>query len=144
MKIFNLCLFAVFCFAGSGFVFAKIPDLVAESGYVFDGDTFAAKVHLENNIEISVRVRIMNIDAPEISGECESEIERAKMAKIALEELLPNGTKVILSKIKDDRYLGRIDAYVKLSGNRDIGKIMMDRGLAMPYNGGKRQGWCKE
>ena len=34
----------------------------ATVGYVFDGDTFAAKVKLEDNIKISVRVRIIDID----------------------------------------------------------------------------------
>ena len=115
--------------------------LRAETDYVFDGDTFSAKVMLENGARISVRVRIRNIDAPEVHGECESETELANLAKMRLSALIPKGTIVMLDKIRDDKYLGRIDALVSLDGN-DIGKIMIDGKLARPYDGGKREGWC--
>ncbi|MDR1027756.1 MAG: thermonuclease family protein [Rickettsiales bacterium] len=127
------------CFGGFA---AKAESLRADVDYIFDGDTFSAKVALENGAKISVRVRIRNIDAPEMSGECESEIELANLAKARLGALIPKGTIVELDKIKDDKYLGRIDALVA-EGGRDIGKIMIDGKLARPYNGGKRQPWCK-
>ena len=121
---------------------AAVPDLPATSDYVFDGDTFAALVYLENGARISVRVRIMNIDAPELKGKCESEISSAEKSKARLNELLPKGTRVVLSKIKDDKYLGRIDALVRFPDGRDIGRIMMDEKLAVAYNGGRRRSWC--
>jgi endonuclease YncB( thermonuclease family) len=110
---------------------------------VFDGDTFSAKVLLENGAAISVRVRIRNIDAPEIHGECDAEIEWAKRSKNRLAELIPKGSAVMLTKIKDDRYLGRIDAIASLPDGRDIGRIMMAENLARPYDGGKRMPWCE-
>ena len=123
-------------------VAAAAPDLTATSDHILDGDTFSAVVGLENGAKISVRVRFMNMDAPEMNGECESEIERAERSKDRLAELLPKGTKVILSKIKDDKYLGRIDAYVKFPDGRDIGEIMIRENLARAYGGGRREPWC--
>lgn len=110
--------------------------------YIFDGDTFAAYVNLEDDISISVRVRLMNVDTPEIHGECDSEIRAALRAKERLAELIPVGSVVELSKIKDDKYLGRIDAYVKTADGRDVGTVLISEKLGRPYSGGRRVGWC--
>ncbi len=110
--------------------------------YIFDGDTFAAYVNLEDDIRISVRVRLMNVDTPEMHGECEYEIVRANMARDRLATLIPVGSVVELSHIKDDKYLGRIDAYVKTSDGRDVGEILIAEKLGRPYSGGRRRGWC--
>lgn len=111
--------------------------------YVIDGDTFAAAVRLQDDISISVRVRIINIDTPEIHGDCDSEISAAYRAKDRLAELLPIGAVIDLQNIKDDKYLGRIDANVILSDKRDVGNVLIDEKLARPYGGGKRQSWCE-
>lgn len=111
--------------------------------YIFDGDTFAAYVNLEDDIRISVRVRIRNVDTPEIHGECDYEINAALRAKERLAELIPVGTVVELDKIKDDKYLGRIDAYVIMPDGRDVGKILIKEKLGRPYSGGRRQPWCQ-
>ncbi len=110
--------------------------------YIVDGDTFSAGVRLEDGIEISVRVRIRNIDTPEIHGQCVSEITSALYAKQRLEELIPVGTVVELTDIKDDKYLGRIDANVFDVSGRDVGDVLIKEKVARKYNGGKRDGWC--
>ncbi|MDW3024509.1 MAG: thermonuclease family protein [Alphaproteobacteria bacterium] len=111
--------------------------------YVLDGDTFAAGVKIDDDITITVRVRLINVDTPEMNGMCESEIDKAHAAKEFVSELLPVGTVVDLQNIKDDKYLGRIDANVFLSDGRDVGDVLIKEKLARPYNGGKRQSWCK-
>jgi endonuclease YncB( thermonuclease family) len=111
--------------------------------YVYDGDTFSAYVALENGIKISVRVRIMQIDAPEMNGACAREIEMAVASKMRLGNLLPQGKRVMLHNVKDDKYLGRIDAHVLDLDGRDIGDILLKEGLARKYNGGRRQPWCQ-
>jgi len=120
----------------------QAPPVSAVVDYIFDGDTFSAFVHLEQGIQISVRVRVMDIDAPEMAGQCDKEIEWAHRATNRLAELLPIGSKVMLSGIKDDKYLGRIDAYVKTESGVDISKVMVRENLARPYGGGKRMPWC--
>lgn len=115
----------------------------ATIGYIIDGDTFSAQVLLKEDIKISVRVRIRNIDTPEIHGDCDSEIALANKAKDRLSELLPINSVVDLSEIKDDKYLGRIDANVKTKNNQDVGNILVSEKLARVYNGGKRKTWCE-
>lgn len=119
----------------------KSVDAVVD--YIIDGDTFSAKVLLKDDIEISVRVRFMNIDAPELAGECDSEIIAAERSRERLGELIPVGSRVVLTEVKDDKYLGRIDAFVLDGSGRDVGKIMMKEGHARKYGGGKREGWCE-
>ena len=111
--------------------------------YVLDGDTVAAQVNLAPDVGVTVRVRLRNVDTPELSGECDDEINMANRARDRVRTLLPRGTVVELENIKDDKYLGRIDANVFLSDGRDVGNILVRENLARPYNGGKRAGWCK-
>lgn len=152
-KIIGLVVFAVSCVFLYGVQGPKkateivksnleSKDLLAQVNYIFDGDTFAAKVALKNDTRISVSVRIMQIDTPEIKGECESEIILANRAKKRLAELAPVGSYVKLSSVKDDKYLGRIDAYVINESGQDVGEILIQEKLARRYNGGHRNGWC--
>ncbi|MCL1902170.1 MAG: thermonuclease family protein [Alphaproteobacteria bacterium] len=151
MKIFiKLLLSAYFSlFLFTSYLHAKPPSknvihepISAEVTYIIDGDTFSGKVLLKDNIQIPVRVRFMNIDAPELHGECESEIIWANKSRDRLGELIPVGSSVILTGVKDDKYIGRIDAYVLDESGRDIGEIMIRENMARRYGGGKRAGWC--
>ncbi len=110
--------------------------------YIIDGDTFSGRVMLADDTKITVRVRIRNVDTPEIHGKCESEIRDANRARARLEQLLPIGKTADLRQIKDDKYLGRIDALVFID-DRDVGQILIDEKLGRPYSGGHRDGWCK-
>ena len=134
-KIF---LFLLFCFVAGA---ANATPVVVD--YIIDGDTFAGRVTLADDTKITVRIRLINVDTPEIHGECESEIRAAFAAKARLAELLPIGTTVELQEIKDDKYLGRIDARVLDVLGRDVGKILVNEKLGRPYSGGRRDGWCK-
>lgn len=111
--------------------------------YVVDGDTFSAGVKLQDDTMVSVRVRLRNVDTPELHGECVDEIVAANVAKNRLAELLPVDSVVELENIKDDKYLGRIDANVRDSRGRDIGRVLIREGLGRAYSGGKRKTWCK-
>ena len=131
-------LFFILCVFVSGAAQA-VPAVV---DYHFDGDTFSAGVMLEQDIKITVRVRLINVDTPEMNGKCNAEIVMAQSARDLLATLIPRGTTVDLQNIKDDKYLGRIDANVILPDGRDVGQILIDSGLARPYSGGKRKSWC--
>lgn len=131
-----------FVFITGMLLFASANAVPAAVDYIFDGDTFAAFVKLQDDIRVSVRVRIMNIDTPEIHGMCDYETDMAMRAKNRLAELIPVGSTVDLSEIKDDKYLGRIDAYVIMPDGRDVGEVLIHEKLARPYSGGRRAGWC--
>ena len=111
--------------------------------YIVDGDTFTAGVRLADDTMVSVRVRIRNVDTPELHGECVDEIVAANVAKNRLSEMLPVDSVVELENVKDDKYLGRIDATVRDSHGRDVGRALIREKLGRPYSGGKRKSWCK-
>lgn len=137
MKHLVVAIFGVFvCWASYA-----VPAVV---DYVMDGDTFAARVGVADGVDITVRVRLINVDTPEMNGECASESKMARRARGRLEKLLPRGAKIELENIKDDKYLGRIDANAILPDGRDVGEVLVREKLARRYNGGRRQPWCKK
>lgn len=83
-------------------------------------------------------VRIFNIDAPELEGQCDSETELALQAKNRLAELL-EGRRVEILRQGTDRY-GRTLAAVQVEG-RDVGDILVGEGLARTWTG-RREPWC--
>ena len=139
-EVIKMSKFVMFCFGM--FLSCSAYAVPAVVDYVLDGDTFAAGVKIYDDITITVRVRFINIDTPELNGACKSEIDKAIMAKNFVSNLLVPGTVVDLQNIKDDKYLGRIDANVILSDGRDMGDVLVVEKLARPYAGGKRVGWC--
>ena len=133
-------LLAVICawgFVGNAYAMPATVD------YVVDGDTLSAIAHVDAGTDVNVRVRLINIDTPELHGECEGEIKRANMARDRLKNLVPRGTVVNLENIKDDKYIGRIDANVVLPDGRDVGRVLIREKLGRPSSGGKRAGWCE-
>ena len=136
MHKFIVAIFSICCVA-------NVCAMPATVDYVFDGDTFAAVAHINNETDADVRVRLINVDTPEMNGKCESEIAKANAARARLMKLVPRGTVVELQNIRDDKYIGRIDANVILPDGRDVGKILINEKLGRPYNGGRRASWCK-
>lgn len=125
------------------FVVGAADAVPARVDYIFDGDTFSAQVALSDDVDVTVRVRLINIDTPEMNGKCPYEKQMANRARNVLSALIPRGTIVELDNIKDDKYLGRINANVFLPDGRDVGLILIDSGLGRPYKGGKRKPWCE-
>ena len=74
---------------------------------------------------------------------CDTEIEMANRARLRLGQLLPIGSAVELTGIRDDKYLGRVDARVFDNMGRDIGAMLIAEDLGRPYDGGRRASWCE-
>ena len=86
----------------------------------------------------SERIRIENIDTPEINGKCIREIDLADRAKSRLAELM-HGNRIEIvrnGKGKYKRTLARV-----LVNGIDAGNILISEGLARPWTG-RRQPWC--
>jgi endonuclease YncB( thermonuclease family) len=113
----------------------------AEVLRVLDGDTFEAKVRIWPGMEVTTRVRLRNIDAPEMSARCDVERVKAVAAREVLAKILGEGT-VGVSRIGQDKYGGRVDADVSTSRTPDVSAALLDRGLVRRYSGGRREGWC--
>ncbi|MEI9885448.1 MAG: thermonuclease family protein [Rhizomicrobium sp.] len=107
---------------------------------VIDGDTFEATAAIWLGQTVAVRVRIAGIDAPELRARCEAERARAEAARAYLGRRLAGG-EVRLSALRHDKHGGRVDAHV-VDAQGDIAAHMIRAGLARPYDGGRRDGWC--
>ena len=113
----------------------------ADVVHVVDGDTFEARAAIWLGQSIEVRVRIAGIDAPELHARCDEERDRAEAARNWLVHRIEGG-QVRLSRVRYDKYGGRVDATVRDSGG-DVGAALIAAGLARPYRGGRRGGWCE-
>jgi micrococcal nuclease len=100
---------------------------------VIDGDTFDHD---------GVRIRIANIDTPETHpSRCAYEAELGGRATRRLEVLLAAGPFELVPIGHDmDRYGRKLRRVVR--GGSDIGAMLVAEGLARPYEGGPRAGWC--
>jgi micrococcal nuclease len=108
---------------------------------VLDGDTFEARVRIWPGMEITTRVRLRGIDAPELRARCDDERMKALAARDALARLLAEGS-VGISCVGQDKYGGRVDADVSTARTPDVSARMLEGGFARPYSGGRRASWC--
>lgn len=101
---------------------------------VIDGDTF--------DIHTGERVRAFGYDTPEsYRPACEDEAELAHTATITAQRLIDHAAVVTIDRVgRLDRY-HRTLARIYVDGH-DLGDILIQAGLARPYEGGLRQGWC--
>jgi endonuclease YncB( thermonuclease family) len=113
----------------------------AEVLRVFDGDTFEARVRIWPGTDVTTKVRIRGIDAPEMKARCEEERLKAVAARDTLSLLLQQGG-VAISNVGQDKYGGRVDADVSTRQVASVSETMLTRGLARSYGGGKRESWC--
>ncbi|MEL7728695.1 thermonuclease family protein [Citromicrobium bathyomarinum] len=96
---------------------------------VHDGDT----VWIEGE-----KIRLQDIDAPELNGACEYETRLALLARDRLIVLL-NSRRFEIARSGKDRY-GRTLAIIHWGG-RSIGDQLVAEGLARTWSG-RREPWC--
>jgi micrococcal nuclease len=112
---------------------------------VVDGDTVRVKVKIWLGLYQEVKVRIAEIDAPEISSKakCTKEKELGLKAKEFLESVIPQQSTINLIRISEDEFGGRVDATIQTTDGKDVGELLRSEGLASPYNRrGKKKNWC--
>jgi endonuclease YncB( thermonuclease family) len=117
--------------------FAYAADVVR----VIDGDTFEVRVHAWPGLDVTTKVRLRNIDAPELHARCADELAKAQAARTALEHMLAAGG-VTLTRVGIDKYGGRIDALVATRDTADVSPALLGGGFARAYGGGRRASWC--
>lgn len=96
-----------------------------------DGDTFRCGRE---------RVRIADIDAPEIDGRCREERVLALQARARLAQLLRSGAVEMRRSGRDRDSYGRLLRIVTVDG-RNAGDILVAEGLARAWSG-RREPWC--
>jgi len=126
---------------------AEAPAPASRLGYpaevirVIDGDTFEARVRVWPGVDINTKVRLRNVDAPELHARCADELAKAQAARTALQTMLAAGG-VTISQVGIDKYGGRVDALVATRDTVDLSSELLKGGFARRYDGGKRVSWC--
>jgi endonuclease YncB( thermonuclease family) len=113
----------------------------AEVLRVLDGDTFEARVHLWPGLDVTTRVRLRGIDAPELKARCSEERNKAEAARAALKSILDQG-EVGIARVTLDKYGGRVVAEASTQATPDVSSALLGAGLVRRYAGGRRENWC--
>ncbi len=108
---------------------------------VVDGDTFEARVNLWPGLDITTRVRLRGIDAPEMKARCGEERIKAEAAREALRAILDQG-EVGIAQVSLDKYGGRVLASASTRATSDVSAALLAAGIGRRYSGGQRDGWC--
>ncbi len=108
---------------------------------VIDGDTFEARVRVWPKLDVSTKVRLRNVDAPELHARRADELAKAQAARAALETMLAAGG-VTIWQVGIDKYGGWIDALVATRDTADVSAALLNGGFARGYDGGRRASWC--
>jgi endonuclease YncB( thermonuclease family) len=106
-----------------------------------DGDTFEARVHLSPGLDLTTRVRLRGVDAPELKAACAGELELAEAAGAALRGLLGEGG-VTIYNIGPDKYNGRVVADAATRRTDNVSAALLAAGHARGYVRGRRGAWC--
>lgn len=108
-----------------------------------DGDTLAVELPGLPAPLNPVAVRLRNVDTPESGGRarCASERKLAERATRFTRAAVAGARTIEFETPSWDKYGGRIDAEVWIDGKR-LAQQLIAAGLARPYDGGKRAGWC--
>jgi endonuclease YncB( thermonuclease family) len=102
---------------------------------VHDGDTVNVKLDVGFDLTVYTRVRILGINAPELST------AEGKRARDYAQTLLAPGSDVMVISHGWDKYGGRIDGEVQFRTAGifvDFATTMLNAGQAKPYDGGPR------
>ena len=113
----------------------------AEVLRVLDGDTFEARVHLWPGLNITTRVRLRGIDAPELNARCMDERIKAEAARDALRAMLDRG-EVGIMRVSLDKYGGRVLADASAFSIPDVAASLLNTGHVRRYSGARRETWC--
>jgi len=106
-----------------------------------DGDTFEAVVHLWPQLDLTTRIRLRGVDAPELKAQCAQELRLAQAASEALRTLLGEGG-ITIYNIGPDKYPGRVVADVATQRTPNVSVALLAGGHVRAYGGGHRDGWC--
>ncbi|HYI65053.1 MAG TPA: thermonuclease family protein [Allosphingosinicella sp.] len=100
--------------------------------HVIDGDTFDHE---------GVRIRIADIDTPEMRGDCAYEIRLARRATARMRSLLDEGPfELHRTGTRDEDRYGR-KLRIVTRGGRSLGDVLVAEGLARTWTG-RREPWC--
>jgi len=117
--------------------------IALEQARVIDGDTLEVVALIWLNQRMTTRVRVRGIDTPERKGACPAERAAAETARTLAAAWLEQNRPLVLRDLSHDKYGGRVVGRVQSAdGRADLADMLVERGLARPYGGGRKNPWC--
>lgn len=105
---------------------------------VIDGDSVVIDIDLGFDTWIKDQnVRLYGIDTPEVRTKDPLEKKHGKLAKQFVKQVLPEGSDVRITTVKDDDKFGRVLAIIRNSAGIDVAQELLQERLAVPYDGTK-------
>ncbi|MBL0690589.1 MAG: thermonuclease family protein [Alphaproteobacteria bacterium] len=136
---FCLILFIVFSFTFIDTVKSTAVSYEIEMIKVIDGDTMLIRLLDISGIDVEVKLRILGIDTAELTSIEPKELELSLRAKDYAEELLLGKSNLRVVNISNDKYRSRIVGDIELSNGKLFSKMMLDKNLAIQYDGKTKQ-----
>ena len=113
----------------------------AEVVRIIDGDTFEARVRVWPGLDVNTKVRLRNIDAPELHARCSDELEKRKLHGRRWRRCWrPAGL-----RFRGSGSTNMPAASMPLVATRntaDVSAALLNGGWARSYGGGRRGSWC--
>lgn len=117
-----------------------VPVPAFERWSVIDGDTILY-ARVDGRAMMTETIGLLEVDAPDLHGKCEAERAKAAAARDLTAHRLLAAKVIKIDRVgRLDRF-GRTLARVLLDGV-PLSSILLQAGLARPYIGERRQGWC--
>jgi endonuclease YncB( thermonuclease family) len=111
---------------------------------VIDGDTISTVIKEMPPELQNYSIRVRGIDTPEKGGraQCFNESAKSQVASIAVKRMALNVKTMTVTNCSHDKYGGRLVCDINING-QDVAEKLIEHKLARPYNGGKKESWCK-
>ncbi len=106
---------------------------------IYDGDTITVVFKDAEGNDIKEKIRILELDTPEIKGKCSFEKKKAIQARDRLVDLVSDYP-VRIEFFKRDKYK-RMLAHVYTHEGINVAEQLIKENLGRPYAGGRRS-WC--
>ena len=111
---------------------------------VLDGDTVRVRARIWLGQEVETNVRLAGIDTAETRAHCDYERAMSNRATQYVTRILGDGEGITLMDVNYDKYGRRVVARILTATGQDLSTILLNSGLARPYDGGHKQPWCTE
>jgi len=138
MKIICIFLNILFIYPAFAYDDVKVSKVIS----VYDGDTL--KVNIDSFPDIigkNIRIRLKDIDAPEIKGKCQKEIDLAILARDYLRRVINESNHIELRNIERGKYF-RIAADLFLDGENISGNLIKKKLVRKYSTKDKKRNWC--
>ena len=113
----------------------------AEVVSVYDGDSITVLLDLGMKMTVKASCRLFGIDTPEVRSKVAGEKEAAYKAKDRVKSLVLGKNVVVQSIQKPDKY-GRLLVRVWTEEGQCLNDLLIEEGLAVPYDGGTKVTWA--